>query len=166
MDPIVIFDEKEKDLQHGLDHFNNAFLFFRYEGTAFKLKNAQSLRKATTHIARILENHRKLQEQITFPFLDAHFPKHEAVIHLLRRDHVSLSKTIQTLQELLKKFEKTPANIRGETAIHKLGIHIACLLRYHIALERKSIRSAKRELKRGEKRELADRIARVLKLLL
>jgi len=70
------------------------------------------------------------------------------------------------IQELLKKFEKTPANIRGETAIHKLGIHIACLLRYHIALERKSIRSAKRELKRGEKRELADRIARVLKLLL
>ncbi|MBI3313557.1 MAG: hemerythrin domain-containing protein [Candidatus Omnitrophica bacterium] len=156
------FDGEEKEMLRQVEGLHKTLTYLKYEGKAIRGKNLKAAQTSLQALVKNLQRHRALQEKIIFPFLLIHIPKHEAVIRFLRSDHQDIKRNKKRLGLLLGKLSKRPAEVNGE--LHDLGVYLICLLRHHLELEKENIhRAIKKELRKDEKREVGEKIAKWLK---
>ncbi len=157
----TFFDQEENEILRQVEDFHKILTHLKYEGKVSRGKNVKAANRAMSRLVGTFKKHRRLQEEIIFPFLQVHIPKHEAVIRFLRSDHEDIKKNKDRLRLSLQKLSKQSVTENGK--IQELGVYLICLLRHHLELEKENIHKAiKRELREDEKKEIGVRIKKWL----
>ncbi len=152
------FDSEEEKLLSQTEDLHRALTHLRYEGKMLKEQNVKSVQILAYGLDLVLKRHCHVQEEIVFPFLQTHIPRHEAAISLLEAEHAEIRNQQQKLKEDVLKISGAPDPFQ-EAKIYEAGIYLVTLLRHHIGLEKKSIdRSLQTELREDEKNVINSRI--------
>ncbi|MBI3307280.1 MAG: hemerythrin domain-containing protein [Candidatus Omnitrophica bacterium] len=157
--PAGFFDVEEKEILQEVENMHKTLVHLHYEGKVSRGKNLKAARQIITRLVADLGRHRRLQEEVIFPYLLTHIPKHESVIQFLRSDHSDIKKNKERLLLSLQKLLRKPDAVPEYEKIHGLGIYLICLIRHHVELEKNSIHQAiNKELRPVEKREVEQRV--------
>lgn len=144
------------------DELKNVLTKLRYEGRASFGKNLKEIRHAMAFFDNELFHHFQLEENIIFPFLMAHVPKLEPVIHLLESEHIDFRDNFETLVLLLETVKNETSDIQRSQCVHKIaqiGTYLTYLLSTHARNENKSVYQIMvHELKPAEKKELVEKM--------
>lgn len=155
---LAFFEEEEKEILRLADHFDKVLIHLRFEGKVHRGKNISAANQAISGLVQMLRRHRNFQEEIIFPYLLIHIPKHESVIQFLRSDHQTIRQSKKKLCLLLSKLSET-TTYAHDSKIQELGIYLIYLIRHHIELERTSIHKAiENELNADEKKEVGKKV--------
>lgn len=148
-------------LQTGELH--NALTHLRYESRSYRPKNIKAVREVIQSLEGLLERHRGFQEEIIFPFLESHIPRHEAAIHLLETEHEDIRTNKDKLKSSLQKLSKADRNL-NDGKIYERGIYLISLVQHHVAFEQRHIReSIHKELHEDETTVITRRVSKWLK---
>lgn len=152
---LGFFEKTEQGILVQIENLEKVLVHLRYEGKVHRGKNIKNAKQTMEALSKTLKKHRNFQEEIIFPYLLVHIPKHESVIQFLRLDHQTIRKSKVRLYRLLERLsEQKPDGL--ESKILGLGIYLIYLVRHHIELERSSIHKAvKHELKLDEQMDVA-----------
>lgn len=157
------FNNEEEKLLAQTEDLHKALTHLRYEGKLLKEPNVKSVQILAYGLDFALERHRHIQEEIVFPFLRTHIPRHEAAISLLKAEHAEIKNHQEKLKQDTLKISRIPSPLQ-ETRLYEAGIYLVTLLRHHIGLEKKSIdQSLQNELREDEKEVIRKRIEAWLK---
>ena len=148
-------------LQTGELH--KALMHLRYESRSYRPKNIKAVREIVRNMDGILQRHRGFQEEIVFPFLESHIPRHEAAIHLLETEHEDIKTNKDKLKSSLQKLSKADRNL-NDGKIYERGIYLISLVQHHVAFEQRHIRkSIHKELHADETMVITSRVLEWLK---
>lgn len=157
-DIAPFFDVEEKKILTLVEDLHKALTHLRYEGKLLREQNVKSVQILAYGLDLELEKHRRLQEEVVFPFLQTHIPRHEAAISLLKAEHMEIKSHQQKLKQDILKISSIPDHLQ-EAKIYEAGIYLVTLIRHHIGLEKKSVdRSMRNELRADEKSCVGKRI--------
>ena len=146
------------------DQFYDVLVNLRYEGKASFGKNMKEAEDVLKFFHGEHTRHMKLEDDVLFPFIKAHVPKLEPVIHLLHAEHEDFKRNLQSFEceinELVKEKDESD-KVRILEKIREIGTYMIYLLRSHNQSESNSIYHViDHELHEDEIRELQDQIAR------
>ena len=153
-----IYEAFEKN--HGqtlkeLDRLYEALRKLRYEGKAQRGKNTREIVGMISRFNHEMAEHLEEEEKILFPFLERHLPRLQSLIYLLLSEHEDFRNSLDRMRSSLHLLK---AGADASVTAHQLyqrGIYFICLLRSHMWVESQNLyKTADRELKPGEKREL------------
>lgn len=148
----AFFIESEKEnLLSWTENLHNALNHLRYEGKLLKEENIKAVQILAYGLDDALEKHCQIQEEIIFPFLQTHIPRHEAAIALLEAEHEDIKNQQEKLKNDILKISGMPNHLE-EGKIYEAGIYLVTLLRHHIGFEKRNLqRSLQTELRDDEK---------------
>lgn len=139
-----------------------------YEGRASFQKNLRRIRDAMHFFDGEIMHHLELEEETLFPYLETHVPKLYSAIRFLQAEHEAFRGNLKVFRFFVRELSRQKKDEERARTIDRLketGTYLAYLLRHHIEAEEKSIyRSAERELRLSEKRELKNRVAKAMSL--
>lgn len=158
-----LFDAKEEKILSQTEALHKALTHLRYEGKLLRKQNIEAVQILILSLELVLEKHRHLQEDILFPFLQRHIPRHEAAISLMETEHEDIVRSAEKLKKQVLKISKDSDPL-GEGKVYETGIYLVTLLRHHICFEEKNIsQSMQRELREDEKEVIQKRVRDCLK---
>ncbi len=154
---LGFFEKEEQGILDQIENLERVLVHLRYEGKVHRGKNIKHAQKTMEELYQRFKRHYHFQEEVIFPYLLVHIPKHESVIQFLRSDHETIRKSKEQLYRLFQKLsEKKPDGL--ESKILELGTYLIYLVRHHIELERSSVHKAvEHELKSEEQKDVAKR---------
>lgn len=165
-DAALLLERRRAKTLEALERVNRALIGFRYEGKPSFGKNISQTKKVFKLFNSELRAHLRIEDKVLFPFAESHLPKLELLIRLLRAEHDDLKKRVSYFSSL---FKKVPAgNSAHEYSgwvrrVSDTGTYAAHLLKHHLKVRSKGIdRVVLRELRPDEKRELGDRIRKLM----
>jgi len=160
---LKFFDGEGEKMLLQTDKLHQALTHLRYESRAYRPKNIKAVRDVIQTLDGILQRHQSSQEEIIFPFLESHIPRHEAAIHLLEAEHEDIQKNTDKLKSSLQKLPEAHGNL-NDGKIYERGIYLISLVQHHVGFEQRHIRkSIHKELHADEKAVITSRVSGWLK---
>ena len=159
---ISFLRESHDDALENADRLHDLVTNLRYEGKFSVGKRLREVRKIIEFFNRELLKHVELEEEVIFPFLEAHIPKLESIINLLHAEHEDFKLNLENFQFQLLALLKAKNDAERAKVIEKVrekGTYLTYLLRSHIHEENASVYQAiEQQLRQNEKKELERKI--------
>lgn len=159
---VRLLERGHVDTLQKIAQLEEALLNLRFEGKPSLGKNLRQAEGVLDFLRNQLMRHIRIEEKVLFPYLAAHIPKLESVIHLLQGEHDEFRKNVEDFRFELEAASKMRAGLNPAKALERVqetGTYLVYLLRNHIQAEHQSIyKVIHSELRPDEKKELARRI--------
>ncbi|MBI2167047.1 MAG: hemerythrin domain-containing protein [Candidatus Omnitrophica bacterium] len=159
---VRLLERGHADTLQKISQLEKALLNLRFEGKPSLGKNLRQAEEVLDFLRNQLMKHIRIEEKVIFPFLSAHIPKLESVIHLLEGEHDEFRKNVEDFCFELEAVSKAKAGLgfgRTLERAQETGTYLVYLLRNHIRAEHQSVyKVIHSELRPDEKKELARRI--------
>lgn len=164
---LKLFEKDHDDTLQKTYRLEEILVHLRYEGKVSLGKNLKQAREVLAFFSREVQRHMADEERVLFPFLKAHLPRLEPLVHYLSSEHQDFRRQVARFKLLLSRLSKKKASLNRDKVIGKLketGIYLVHLLRAHLQGESEILcKVADRELRQDEKKELKRRFQRWIK---
>lgn len=161
-----IFSEEQLAVSQKLNQFQDLLKRLQYEGKLTQGKNIQTVEGVLETLKLSYDAHKKIDDEVIFPFLDRHIPRINPFLRLLTAERVEFLALIKDCEALLQKFK----NSRGQNTqpgildqLGEKGIYAIALIRNHIQMEMENVyKVIDKELRPAEKNQLAAAVKKYL----
>ena len=156
------FEKEKKDVLLKLDQLQMILNDYPCKEKLRSKKHLRDIERIIKFLKGKYFLHIKLDEGVIFPFLEKHVPRLEPVLRLLRDERNKFKGSLETFEELYKRFIATKGEDDYNKIMSKLkekGTYLTCLARNHIQMEDENVyKVIKTELHGEEKNKLMNQL--------
>src|SRR3989344_521546 len=149
------------EVLENVGYLEEALIGLRYEGKALRGKNLKKVHDVLEFLDVKLAPFVILEEEIIFPFIEAHIPRMNSLVCLLKAQHKELKENLERFKSLFGKLDHENFDAENGKVLEKLrgqGTYLVHLIRHDIQVKSQSIyKIAGRELREDEKEELEEK---------
>lgn len=152
------FSKEQQLVFKKLDQLQEFLKNLKYEGKLFQRKNTRAIERILGALKDSYAIHKKIDDEIIFPFLDRHLPRINPFLRLITAERSEFYNILGDCEGLLKKLKKSRSQSEQADVLDQLnekGIYAIVLIRNHIQMEMESVYKAiDKELRPVERDQL------------
>ena len=157
-DAIKEVQSQDEEFLVKTEELERAWSYLVFEGKSSWVRNLKRLDGIRAYLSTDFIAHMKIEEEIIFPFINAHVPRMKYPILALCSDHDDFRRDIDIFGRQLEKLKATKTSQQRSEIVrllHDTVIYLIHLLRHHVQIEKEGVfRVVNEELTASEKKEL------------
>ena len=137
-----VFGNEQKNVFKKLDQFHELLKKLKYEGKRFQPRNIRTAEGILHALKNSYAVHKKIDDDIIFPFLDRHIPRINPFLRLLTAERSEFFNILRDCEGLLQEFKNSRRPSTQSGILDRLsdkGIYAIVLIRNHIQMEMENV---------------------------